>query len=208
MERAAPDADPDADRSSLVVAVLAGGSGTRLGGAKATVELCGRPLISYPLEAAARAGLPVLVVARADTVLPPLQVTVLIEPERHRHPLWGVVAALASRRPGGGAVLAVGCDMPFLTAELLRRLVRAPGEPVATRVAGRLQPLPARYGQRHADALERAAAGNRSMSETLDRLDPVVLEGSALEDLGDPRRLLFSVNTPEDLELAAGWISR
>ena len=38
-------------RTRAVGAILAGGGGRRIGGDKAIVELHGRPLISYPLEA-------------------------------------------------------------------------------------------------------------------------------------------------------------
>ena len=47
-----------------LVAVLAGGASRRMGAPKACVELGGRPLISYPLEAAAAAGLSAVVVAK------------------------------------------------------------------------------------------------------------------------------------------------
>lgn len=50
-------------------AVLAGGRGSRLGGAKPTAELAGRPLISYPLAALAAAGLEAFVVAKPSTDL-------------------------------------------------------------------------------------------------------------------------------------------
>jgi len=49
--------------------VLAGGRGSRLGGAKPTAVLAGRPLISYPLAALAEAGLEAVVVAKPDTDL-------------------------------------------------------------------------------------------------------------------------------------------
>ena len=52
-----------ADEGALGV-VLAGGRGSRLGGAKPTAELAGRPLISYPLAALAEAGLDAAVVAK------------------------------------------------------------------------------------------------------------------------------------------------
>jgi molybdopterin-guanine dinucleotide biosynthesis protein A len=45
-------------------AVLAGGRGSRLGGAKASADLAGRPLISYPLAALEAAGLAPFVVAK------------------------------------------------------------------------------------------------------------------------------------------------
>ena len=64
-----------------LVAVLAGGRGRRLGGAKPAAELCGRPLVAWPLEAARAAGLEAVVVAKAGTPLPDLDVPVWIEPD-------------------------------------------------------------------------------------------------------------------------------
>ena len=50
-------------------AVLAGGHGSRMGGAKPTAELAGRPLIAYPLAALAAAGIEAFVVAKPSTHL-------------------------------------------------------------------------------------------------------------------------------------------
>ena len=56
----------------MIVAVLAGGRGRRMGASKATVALAGEPLISRPLAAARAAGLEAVVVAKPDTALPEL----------------------------------------------------------------------------------------------------------------------------------------
>ncbi|MGN6816529.1 MAG: molybdenum cofactor guanylyltransferase, partial [Solirubrobacterales bacterium] len=57
-----------ADRPATLGAVLAGGRGSRLGGAKAWVELGGRPLYSYPLAAIEAAGLdPVVCVKQTES---------------------------------------------------------------------------------------------------------------------------------------------
>lgn len=53
----------------MLGAVLAGGRGSRLGGAKPTADLAGRPLISYPLAALAAAGIEPFVVAKPSTNL-------------------------------------------------------------------------------------------------------------------------------------------
>ena len=53
-------------------AILAGGRGTRLGRPKATALLGGRPLLEYPLIALEAAGLETVVIAKRDTVLPPV----------------------------------------------------------------------------------------------------------------------------------------
>jgi CTP:molybdopterin cytidylyltransferase MocA len=66
-------ADTGAGRACALVAVLAGGLATRMGTAKASVDLCGRPLISYRLGAVRAAGLEPVVVAKRASRLPPLR---------------------------------------------------------------------------------------------------------------------------------------
>src|SRR5215213_10959902 len=76
--------------------VLAGGLGRRLGGDKAIVELEGRALVLYPLDALHEVCDDVAVVAKRDTLLPPLAgvADLWIEPDEPRHPLVGVAHAL------------------------------------------------------------------------------------------------------------------
>jgi molybdopterin-guanine dinucleotide biosynthesis protein A len=133
----------------VVGAVLAGGAGSRLGGSKAAAPLGGRPLLSYPLAALRAAVGEVAVVAKADTELPAVGYGVLIwrEPDEPRHPLAGIVEAL--RRAEGRPVVVLACDLPFVTAELVRELVNADAGDapaiVATTYERGLQPLCARY---------------------------------------------------------------
>jgi len=189
--------------SAPVVAVLAGGLSRRMGAAKAAVELAGRPLISYPLRAAAEAGLPALVVAKPDSELPPLQAPIVREPDSPRHPLCGVLAAL--RHVGGCAVLAVACDMPFLNARLLAWMAEM-GEATVATVDGRAQPLPALYSQAAGPALERALARGDSLRAALALTRARSIDEHELRSFGDPRRMFFSVNDASDLRLAEGWL--
>jgi molybdenum cofactor guanylyltransferase len=96
--------------------VLAGGRGRRLGGDKAIVELEGRPLIQYVLEALHEVCDDVAVVAKRDTLLPALAGTadLWIEPDEPRHPLTGVAHAL--QMAAGRSVLAVAVDLPLIDA--------------------------------------------------------------------------------------------
>lgn len=185
-----------------LVAVLAGGRARRMGGAKAGVELCRRPLVSYPLRAAARGGLEAVVVAKRHSPLPPLHERVVYEPAQPSHPLCGVLAALRH----APAVLAVGCDMPFLTGDLLAWMADAEGPAVAA-LDGRPAPLPALYRQADVPALREAVMAGRSLRATLAGLGARMLDESALAAFGQPRRLLFSVNDPNDLRQAAGWLA-
>lgn len=185
------------------MAVLAGGRALRMGGAKASVRLCGRPLIAYPLRAAREAGLEAVVVAKRASGLPPLNERVLYEPDSPGHPLCGVMAALREGRP----VLALGCDMPFLTAELLAWLAAPEREPTVARLDGRLQPLPALYRPADTPKLERALAAERSLRAALEGLCPRVIDERELSAFGDPRRLCFSVNDARDLRSASRWMA-
>jgi molybdopterin-guanine dinucleotide biosynthesis protein A len=184
--------------------VLAGGRGSRLGGAKPTAELAGRPLISYPLAALAEAGLEAVVVAKPDTDLPPLDVDVLAEAAEPVHPLTGIVAAL---RQTGRPIVVIGCDFPFVPAALLRALADAPEPLVVPAPGGELQPLVARWMPALLPALDAALDREEPLRRTVAALSPRLLDDADLAPFGDPARIFFNVNTPADLHRAEGAVS-
>jgi molybdopterin-guanine dinucleotide biosynthesis protein A len=172
-----------------LVAVLAGGRGSRMGAPKALAELGGEPLIARPLAAAAAAGLDAVVVAKDDTELPALGVPVWHEPAEPVHPLLGIVTALER---AGQPVVAVACDMPFVPPELLARL--AAGPEAAVLAGGRLEPFPARYEPAALPHLRAALGRSDSLRATLAALDPVTFDVDAA--------LVASINTPAELAAA------
>lgn len=187
-----------------LVAILAGGAGRRIGGAKPAVRLAGRPLVSYPLAAARAATLEVVVVAKRSSILPPLDCEVVYEPAVPRHPACGILAALD--RAAGAAVVAVGADMPFLTAALLRWLARIEGDAVVS-VGGQSQPLLARYTPAARPALEHSLTAGAPLRRATEHAR--VLGEDELARFGDPQQICFAVNEPVDLaraelELLAG----
>jgi molybdenum cofactor guanylyltransferase len=191
-------------RRESIGVILAGGSGRRIGGSKATVQLQGTPLIAYPLSAVREALGAVAVVAKADTKLPSLPgVTVWIEPDEPRHPLAGILQALAlaERRQ----VLICAADLPFVTAGLIRELAEAdPGRAPAVLASseGVAQPLLGCYQPRALDLLARA-----DVSRGAPLPDTVASIGPRLLEVEDPE-LLFEVNTPDDLLQAAAMLDR
>src|SRR5690348_1240038 len=94
-----------------------------MGRAKALVPLGGRPLVAWPLAAAATAGLEPVVIAKPGSELPD-GVTVWHEPDEISHPLAGLVCALER---AGAPLVALACDMPFVTPGLLARLAALDG---------------------------------------------------------------------------------
>jgi molybdopterin-guanine dinucleotide biosynthesis protein A len=187
-----------------LIAILAGGRGDRIGGGKPTLELGGRPLIEYAVSAAVGAGCDVAVFAKPQTDLPRLRVRIAEEPAEPRHPLCGIVAALRdAERP----VIAMGCDLPFVAPELLAWLAKLT-EPVAVPEAeGRLQPLLARYDPSALGPLELALERRAPLQETVRGLGPRVVPESELRTFGDPARLLFNVNTRDDLAAAESLLA-
>lgn len=174
-----------------------------MGRDKALLALGGTPLIERIVRRVAGLGDELLITTN--------------EPERYAY--LGI-RLVADRQPGAGAlpglltalqaashdrVLIVGCDMPFLSRPLLRRLVElAPqAEAVVPHDAGQYQPLLAAYAKSCIPAIRRSLdAGERRMISFLSEVELLKVEPSELDRL-DPQRLsFFNVNTPEDLERA------
>ena len=181
-------------KSDVIGVVLAGGSGSRIGGAKATAQLDGQALISYPLAAALGALSSVAVVAKDGVELPQLdqRVELWIEPDEPRHPVVGVIEAL--RRAEGRAVLIIACDLPLLTSEVVALIASADAEgsvAVLASAAGRPQPLLARYEPAALALLEKFDTDS-SMTEQVMALMPTLVEV--------PAEASFNVNDLEQLK--------
>jgi molybdopterin-guanine dinucleotide biosynthesis protein A len=201
MSESVPEPISESDPRLPVGVVLAGGLGRRMGGAKAMVELAGRPLISYPLDALSAALDEVAVLAKADTQLPSLPgATIWVEPQVHHHPVVGISQALALVE--GRPVLVCAVDLPLVTPELVRRLVaeHSAGAPaVLASWRGEIQPLLGCYRPSALELLEPAL--DRPLRELVSAIEPRLLE------VGDSD-LLFNVNEPADLPRAAAALER
>ncbi len=200
-------------------AVLAGGRGSRLGGAKATALLDGRPLISYALAAMAAAGLDAFVVAKPDTELPPLTgaaiggnvgaigdrgtagAEVVLESAKPSHPLVGIIAAL---RHADRPVVVLAGDMPFASPSLLASLANSSHDAplVVPAPGGRPEPLQARWSPALLPELEAALVREEPLRRTVAALAPRLLCDAELAHFGDPARMFLNVNDAADLERA------
>ncbi len=175
--------------------ILAGGLGRRIGGDKAVVTLRGRPLISYPLRAMRSVTPDLAVVAKADTRLPDLPgVSVWASPSS-RATRWSG-SCTRCERADGRPVLVCAADMPLITAAALRSLVSADagGAPAVIAISrGGLQPQLGLYLPAAGALLAQAAqAADRPLRAVVSALRPALVEV--------PERVLFNVNTPDDLK--------
>jgi molybdenum cofactor guanylyltransferase len=171
----------------MIGVVLAGGAGRRIGGAKASRLLCGRPMAHYPAAVLASVCPRVALVGPGPS-LPGVELWD-DEPPEPRHPLTGIVHALER---AGEPILVCAADMPFLTPQVLQTLVGARADAVAV-AGGVLQPVLAVYSPGSL-AVFRAAPPGAPLTRTVEELDPV--------RVAVPPPLVRSVDTPEELEAA------
>ena len=191
------------DGEARRAAILAGGRGSRIGASKATVLLAGRPLASYPADAAREAGLDPFFVAKAGTPLPDLGIEVVAEPDTPVHPLAGIVAALEH---AAAPIVVLACDLPFLTPPLLVALATRP-EPLVVPADPRPQPLVARWSPELLPRLRSALATATPLGRVAVELGAVPLAAPELEGYGSWDRIFTNVNDRDDLARAEAALS-
>jgi len=177
-----------------------------MGSPKPLVELAGRPLVSRIAATVGSAGPEPGVVAKPDSPLPKLDCRVLTEPAEPRHPLTGIIAILSAS--AGRGVVTIACDMPLVPSKFLTWLAQLEEEVAVCEVGGRLEPLLGRYSPAASDELAAARDAGMPIREAVRALDPFVIAEERIARFGDPRRIVFNVNTPEDLAEAERLLNR
>lgn len=188
---------PDVGHEFVTALILAGGQSRRFGSDKAAAEVDGEAMIRRVYRAAApHAGSVLVVVDRADRRydLPGLG-RFVEDAAPDAGPLAGLVAGFRAAETSW--VLALACDLPFLTPEALRPLLDAPRDDadalVAVDATGRRQPLCALY--RVASVCPVADVhlreGRLALRDLLGALTvrTVALDGDALRNVNAPADL-------------------
>ena len=185
----------------MIVGIFVGGRATRMGGKPKGLLPApdtGEPLVLRSTRLARELGFTPVLVGAADayrTLLPDL--TCLADAPSGIGPLGGLMALL--RWAGASPAIALACDMPMISAELLARLAAHPSRAqvlAARGASGLWEPLCARYSSAEiAPELTRALdAGVRSFQALFARL---VLEELTLSPM--ERAALVDWDTPEDV---------
>lgn len=140
----------------------------------------GQPLAIHLAQQMRDAGLvPVLVGRRPEYGA--LGLDVLDDAPSARGPMAGLLALLEAAH--GEPAVAVACDMPFVSAELLRKLASAKPAPIVAARRSVWEPLFARYDAACVLGVARARAGREqfSLQGLFDSLDARALELDANE---------------------------
>lgn len=191
---------------NILPAVLAGGEGRRMGGAKPLRPWGPGTLIENALRLAGRHGREPVVSLRREGQAGPLGTRFVLDAPGIEGPLAGLAALLAhARRRGDDAVFTLPCDMPRLPADLGERLLAAlEAEPQAlaalARAGGDLHPVCAVW---RVEALGRLApylaSDKRSLRGFATACDAVFADWPAEE-----APLFANANTPDELAQLAG----
>lgn len=184
--------------------VLAGGRSRRLGGSpKALLPFGERPLIQHIVERLDSVLSDCLVVTNSPELYAFLGRPMVGDVFPEGGSLGGIYSGLAA--VPGEAALCVACDMPFLSAPLLRYLADLADEAdvVIPDSAGELQTLHAVYGKACLPAMEaRLRQGQLKITGFFDAVRVRYVPEASVARFEDPALAFMNLNTPEDVTRA------
>jgi molybdopterin-guanine dinucleotide biosynthesis protein A len=190
----------------VAVAILAGGEGARIGGAKPLRSLGGQRLIDRALELARRWSKIVAIAVRQESQVEPVDAILIRDEADVEGPLGGLIAGLKfASDVGSEFLLTIPSDVPFLPADLLERLrdaIGARGSALASS-GGHAHPV---CGLWRVSSLDRIAdyvtSGRRSLKGFAEAVGCVEVEWPVTTP--DP---FFNINSAEELAEAEGRIA-
>lgn len=197
------------DRKRVLGVVLAGGANRRYEGRPKALESVGGVRIAdRVVNAMSETVARVVLVANDATTFQVLGLEMRPDLRPGLGALGGIYTGVAwAHEEGYRGALISACDMPFLSAPLLKRLITGSSadEVVAPESASRrgLEPLCAFYGARCLAAIESVLAREeRRVISFYADVNVRTIPRREVESLGDPALLFLNVNSPEDRERA------
>ncbi len=183
--------------------ILVGGASSRMGKDKAQLRFGDRTAVDLIGTVLLKAAKSVTTVGRISEKSGPFPN--IPDLRKDWGPLAGIEAAL--RHATAAHCLIVGCDFPFVTAQLFEHLLQltAPGDAVVPLQRDkRPQPLCAAYRVEpcRAATQEALAAGLHAPRALLDRVQTRYVPFSDLSHLEGAEHFFFNVNTPENYRQA------
>lgn len=134
------------DEKKITVIILAGGKSSRMKEDKGLVLFNGKALVEHVIEAARMVSSNIIIVT-ANPAYQQFSVTCIEDEMKDKGPLGGILTGLIYSSTAKNLLL--GCDMPFLSEELLRALIQSCGDEdvLLTEHKGLAEPLCSVYDQ-------------------------------------------------------------
>ena len=181
-------------------AILAGGRASRFGGRdKSALIVDGRPILERQIAELAQITSDILMVGGDPSARAIGRARYVADHVPGCGPLGGLHAALTDAR--GDATIVVACDMPYLSAPLLRHLLALTSgvDAVVPRTEHGYHPMCAAYTRACIEPIARRLADGRlKMTDLFDDVRTRIVTAEEIDAFGDCRRLLANVNTPAE----------
>jgi molybdenum cofactor guanylyltransferase len=189
--------------------VLCGGESKRMGRAKAWLPFAGELMLPRVVRVLAEVVRPIVVVAASEQEVPPLPagITVVRDHVKGRGPLEGLAAGLTTLAGQVDAAYLSSCDVPFLQAAFVRRLIDLLGNYsiCVPKVGDYHHPLAAVYRLEVLGAVKQLLAENRLRPVFLFEAVPTrIVEAGQLADVDPTFQSLRNLNSPEEYQAALG----
>jgi molybdopterin-guanine dinucleotide biosynthesis protein A len=187
--------------------VLCGGQSKRMGRPKAWLPFDGEYMLPRVVRLLGQVVSPIVVVAAPGQDLPPLPDNVQIARDdvTGHGPLQGLAAGLSALGDSADCAYLTSCDVPFLQAAFVRRLLELLGEHCicVPHVGDFHHPLAAVYRLGVLPKVARLLAEDRLRPFFLFEQVPTrVVEAAELADVDPAFQTLRNLNTPDDYETA------
>jgi len=191
-------------RESVMGVILAGGANRRYGSHKALARIGDRTILDRTVEVLSPVVDSVGIVANEPE--PYLHAGLPVRPDLRPGlgVLGGILTAVRwASEQGAASAIVLGCDMPFLPSSLIGRIAREATRDLVVLPASEgprgFEPLCAAYGTATAGAIELALErGDRAIVSFFGDVDLRILDFDEVRSFGDPARMFWNVNRPED----------
>jgi len=200
-------------REEVMGVILAGGANRRYGSHKALARIGDRTILDRTVEALSPVVDRIGIVANEPDpylhMLPPVRPDL----QPGLGVLGGILTAVQwASDEGMVAAMVLGCDMPFLSSALIGRISREAARDLVVLPASEgprgFEPLCAAYGTATAAAIERALVrGDRAIVSFFGDVELRILDFDEVRYFGDPARMFWNVNRPEDRERAERMVA-
>ena len=191
-------------RHPLTCGIIAGGASARMGSNKALLPFRGKPLLARQLDVLRPLFGRVLLAARDPAPYAPFDVEVVPDLLAERCALTGIHAILSASTTEHAFIVA--CDMPFLSAGLIKNLLgRSEGNDVVVPESNtQIEPLHAVYSRACIAPIEDAARrGAWKVSSFFPCIRALRIPVTLDDWLVEGRSPFFNANTPGDWDSAA-----
>ncbi|GAB5493833.1 MAG: molybdenum cofactor guanylyltransferase [Phototrophicaceae bacterium] len=190
--------------SDFTVAILAGGKSSRMGRNKAFIKIGGQAILQRIINVTTDLGQSkTMLITNTPDLYTDYDLAMYSDIVPDSGSLGGIYTALFHSQTAYTVMIA--CDMPFVSADVLRIMLaqRQNFDAVVPTVKGYPQGLHAIYRHTCLDLIRENIEQNKlKVSKIFDDLQVNYLDESALADVNTNGLALMNVNTPDDLKRA------